>query len=108
MASNEIKWTGKNLAEVRRFHKDVAHFPRKEGDESYRDASQHPDNLHVTREDGSTLVVALGDTLVRDRQGRLWVQETATERPQATGHTGPGRGVAADGRMSAKTKGGAR
>jgi hypothetical protein len=82
--TDSIEWTGKNLAEVKRFHKNVAHYPREKGDESYRDASQHPDNLHLTREDGTTLIAALGDTITKDADGRITVEQTG-KRPVATG-----------------------
>ena len=88
---DQIVWTGKNLAAVKAFHTGVAHHPRAKGDDSYRSADQHPDNLHITTEEGHTLVAALGDTLVRDRLGRVWVQETASKRPTASGRFGPGR-----------------
>ena len=93
MAATSIVWTGKNLAEVRRFHKQVAHYPRAEGDDSYRDPSQHPDNLHLTREDGTTLVAAPGDTITRGLDGLLAVVEGQGRRPTATGRFGGGRTI---------------
>lgn len=106
--TDSIKWTGKNLAEVKRFHKDVAHYPRAEGDASYRDASQHPDNLHLTTKDGATIIVALGDTITKDDDGQITVQQTAKQRPAATGQHGPGRVVAAEGTERVRGKGGAK
>lgn len=85
-----IKWTGKNLAEVKKVHKDVKHYPRAAGDDLYRDASQHPDNLHL-EVDGRTLILAVGDTLTKDSEGQLTVQQTGTKRPTATGRHGSGR-----------------
>lgn len=89
-AKQSVKWTGKNLAEVKRLHKDVAHYPREKDDDSYRDASQHPDNLHLTREDGTTLVAAPGDTITRDASGMLAVVQGQGRRPVATGRHGTG------------------
>lgn len=89
--TESIKWTGKNLAEIKRVYKNAAHYPREAGDESYRDASQHPDNLHLTNEDGTTLVAAVGDTITKDAEGRVTVQQTAAKRPVATGRFGGGR-----------------
>ena len=88
--AESIVWTGKNLAEVKAFHKQVAHYPREEGDDSYRDASQHPDNLHL-EDEGRTLVAAPGDTITRDAKGRLAVEESDGRRPVATGRLGGGR-----------------
>jgi hypothetical protein len=86
-SSESVTWTGKNLAEVKRFHKAVAHYPRseEEGDDGYRDASQHPDNLHLEREDGTTLIAAPGDAIGRDAAGNLTVTPGEGERPKATG-----------------------
>lgn len=102
--AGRIIWTGKNLADVRKFHKDVEHYPREEGDNSYRDPSQHHDNLHIEAQ-GQTLIAAPGDTLVRDRLGRVWVQETAVRRPEATGVIGD-RQYQAEGREGSRAKGG--
>lgn len=88
-----VVWTGKNLAAVKALHGKVAHYPRKDGDDSYRSADQHPDNLHVTTPEGHTLVVAIGDTLTKDVDGRLSVQQGAKARPVATGRHGGGRTI---------------
>jgi hypothetical protein len=104
--SDSVTWTGKNLAEVRKFHKAVAHHPRAEGDESYRDASQHPENLHLETAEGTTLVIAPGDTIMKDAKGRLLVRPNGT-RPGATGRIG-GPTVAAEAYDGLKGKGGAR
>ena len=95
---NSVKWTGKNLAEIKKLHKDVAHYPVEKGkvegevpsEEVYRDWSQHPDNLHIEA-DGRTLIVALGDTITKDENGRITVEQTAKERPQSGGRLGPGQ-----------------
>jgi hypothetical protein len=88
--SDSVVWTGNNLAAVKAFHNKVAHYPRNKGDDSYRAPDQHPDNLHLEREDGTTLIAAPGDTITRDRKGMLAVEEADTRRPTATGRLGGG------------------
>ena len=88
--AQSIVWNGKNLAAVKAFHKDVKHYPRKAGDDSYRDASQHPDNLHL-EVDGRMLIAAPGDTITKDAKGGLSVVEGSGRRPAATGRHGAGR-----------------
>lgn len=107
-AGESIVWTGKNLADVRKFHKDVQHYPDDpNAAPHYRDASQHPDNLHVTTDDGHTLIVAKGDTIARDAEGRLTVMQTGHERPTATGLPGEQQ-YQASGDDTIKGKGGTR
>ena len=101
-----IKWTGKNFAEVKALHKSVAHYPASaKGEAYYRDATQHPDNLHLEVE-GRTLIAAVGDTITKDAGGRITVQPTG-KRPTASGTPG-GRTVKAEGTDSMKGKGGAK
>lgn len=85
-----VKWTGTNLAEVKKLHAKVSHYPRADGDDLYRDASQHPDNLHL-EVDGMTLIAAVGDTITKDADGAITVQQTGTKRPTPTGRHGSGR-----------------
>jgi hypothetical protein len=107
-SAGSIIWTGKNLADVRRFHPDVAHYPAGPKDTFPRDASQHPDNLHVDA-DGHTLIAAIGDTLTKDTEGRITVEQTGKARPVATsGQPGAGRTHAAEGTDAMKGKGGAK
>lgn len=102
-----IKWTGKNLAEVKRLHKDVAHHPTgKDEDQMPRDWSQHADNLHV-EVDGRTLIAALGDTITKDADGNVTVEPTGKQRPVATGRV-YGRTIDAEASDGLKGKGGAK
>lgn len=106
--TGSIRWTGKNLAAVRAFHKDVAHYPEDPKAQAFtRDASQHPDNLHL-EVDGRTLTVGIGDTITRDADGLLAVtrggKAPRTLSPASLG--GPTHD--AEGNDTIKGKGGAR
>jgi hypothetical protein len=118
-----VKWTGKNLADVKKLHKDVAHYPAegkpkgfvslRVGDtppvpysEVPRDWSQHPDNLHL-EVDGRTLIAALGDTITKDADGNITVEPTGKERPKASGRI-YGRMIDAEASDGLKGKGGAK
>ena len=91
-----VKWTGKNLADVKKVHPKVHHYPREKGDDLYRDASQHPDNLHL-EVDGRTVVVYLGDTITKDADGNVSVERTG-KPPAASGRHGSGRTFDVEGR----------
>ena len=75
-------WTGENLADVKRFYRHVAQYPAEPKERFPRDASQHPDNLHLEI-DGQTVIAAKGDTLVKDDEGKVSVRQTARTRPVA-------------------------
>jgi hypothetical protein len=68
-----VMWSGKNLAEVRKLHRKVKHYPAKARDDFPRDYTQHPDHLHVETEEGHTLVLAPGDQLVKE-DGKISVK----------------------------------
>lgn len=106
-AKGSVKWTGKNLAEVKRLHKNVAHFPEKKGEAPFRrDYTQHPDNLHITTDEGHTVIAEIGDSIVRDAEGRITVEKAANPRePRALRQVPPATGqvinVTAGGRDAA-------
>jgi hypothetical protein len=73
-----IKWTGKNLAEIKKIAKHAAHYPEDPKAPAHpRDWSQHPDNLHV-EDGGRTLILGIGDTLVKGADGGLSVEKGST------------------------------
>ena len=79
LSEKSVKWTGKNLSEIKKFHRDVAHYPidpEDDGPQAPRDASQHPDNLHVHGKDGTTSIARVGDTITKDAAGRITVTST--------------------------------
>jgi hypothetical protein len=78
-ASGSIQWTGKNLAEIKQLHKGVAHHPEK-GTPHFRDWTQHPDNLHITTDEGHTVIAEIGDSIVRGADGRITVEKSKTPR----------------------------
>lgn len=102
----KVIWTGKNLADVKRLAKDVAHHPADKDKELPRDWSQHPDNLHV-EVDGRTLIAAIGDTIAKDADGNVTIEHTGKARPKATGRI-YGRIIEAEASDGLKGKGGAK
>jgi hypothetical protein len=90
--AGSITWTGKNLAEVRKFWRNVKHYPER-GQPHYRDWTQHPDNLHVTTPEGHTVILEPGDSLTREATGRLGVRKAAKPRaPRALRPVPPSAG----------------
>jgi len=93
--AKKVQWTGKNLAEIKRIHKDVAHFPEREKDPPhYRDWTQHPDNLHVTTEEGHTVILEIGDSLVKDDDGTVRMIKSKNPRaPRSLRPVPPSKGT---------------
>src|SRR3954467_13527015 len=82
-AAARVVWTGKNLAAVKKIHRHVAHHPEKAREAPYfRDWTQHPDNLHITTDEGHTVVAEIGDALVRSADGRISVEKARRPRAQ--------------------------
>jgi hypothetical protein len=106
--SNEVVWTGKNLAEIKKLHRDVAHYPEAEGEDFPRDASQHPDNLHIATDEGHTLVLGIGDALAKDKDGNLSVVKGNTVPRKLGAAKAKGRSQAAEGNDTIRGKGGSR
>lgn len=106
----KVQWTGKNLAEIKRIHKNVAHFPESEKDPPhYRDWTQHPDNLHITTEEGHTVIAEIGDSLVKSEDGTIRLVKSKNPRaPRALRPVPPSKGttyhVTGEGRKNASQR----